>query len=112
MFRKRLPVAGLAVLAIAGAGAAAPSLAETGFYVGATVGQSLFHQDRNEADAILFDAFDANGLTLVGGSSSLDKTDVAFGGLLGYRFTPNVAVEAGYLDLGKLKYKASGTVVN
>jgi OOP family OmpA-OmpF porin len=108
VLRKRMPLAGLAV--VLSASAAAPALAQTGFYVGAMAGESLYHQDRSEADATIFDAFDSNGLTVVSGSSHIDKSDLAFGGLVGYRFIPGFAVEAGYLDLGKLDYKFSGTV--
>jgi OmpA-OmpF porin, OOP family len=108
VFRKRMLLAELTV--VLSAAAAAPALAQTGFYVGATAGQSLFHQDRSEADAAIVDAFDGNGLTVVNGSSSIDKTDRAFGGLVGYRFIPTLAVEAGYMDLGKLNYKFSGSV--
>jgi OOP family OmpA-OmpF porin len=92
------------------AAAAAPALADTGFYVGATAGESLFHQDRADADAAIMDAFNANGITVVNGSSSLDKADRAFGGLVGYRFVSNFSVEAGYVDLGKLSYKFNGRV--
>ena len=108
VFRKRMRLAGLTVVLFAAA--AAPAFAQTGFYVGATAGQSLFHQDRGEADAAIVTAFDNNGLTVLNGSSSIDKTDLAFGGLVGYRFIPSFAVEAGYVDLGKLNYKFSGSV--
>jgi opacity protein-like surface antigen len=93
--------------------AAAPALADTGFYVGATAGRSLFHQDKSSADAAVLDAFSANGLNvLFGGSSSLDKTDFAFGGLIGYRLTPQFSIEAAYMDLGKLRYRATDTVTS
>jgi OmpA-OmpF porin, OOP family len=108
VLRKRMPLAGLTL--VLSAATAAPALAQTGFYVGATAGESLYHESRSEADATVFDAFDSSGLTVVSGSSHIDKSDLAFGGLVGYRFIPGFAVEAGYLDLGKLEYKFSGTV--
>jgi OOP family OmpA-OmpF porin len=108
VLRRRLPLSGLAVILCTVA--AAPALADNGFYVGATVGQSLFHQDRSDADASIVDAFNGNGFFVTSGSSSVDKTDVAFGGLIGYRFLPGFAVEGGYIDLGKLSYKFNGTV--
>lgn len=108
MFRRRMALSGLTVVCLAAA--AAPALADTGFYVGATAGQSLFHQDRGEMDAVVLDTFAAEGLTLSSGSSTLDKTHSAFGGLLGYQFTQNLSVEAAYLDLGKLSYKFNGGV--
>jgi len=102
-----MAVSGLTVVCLAAA--AAPALADTGFYVGATAGESLFHQDRADADAAIMDAFSANGITVVNGSSSLDKADRAFGGLVGYRVS-NFSLEAGYVDLGKLNYKFNGRV--
>jgi hypothetical protein len=39
-------------------------------------------------------------------SSSLDKKDSSFGFLAGYRFTPYLAAEGAYLDLGALAYRA------
>jgi opacity protein-like surface antigen len=108
MLRRTMALSGLTVVCLAAAGA--PVLADSGFYVGATAGQSIFHQDRSEADAAIMDAFSASGFNVVNGSSSIDKTDFAFGGLVGYRFMPNVSVEAAYVDLGKLSYKFSGRV--
>lgn len=104
-----MSLVGLTIAVAAAAGA--PALAaDTGLYVGATAGQSLYHQDRDEADTAVVDAFNGSRLTVVSGSSSIDKTDLAFGGVVGYRFIPGFAVEAGYLDLGKLDYKFSGSV--
>jgi OOP family OmpA-OmpF porin len=108
VFRKTMLLAGLTL--VLSAATAAPALAQTGFYVGAIAGESLYHQDRSEADQTIIDAFRSNGITVLNGSSHIDKSDLAFGGLVGYRFVPGFAVEAGYLDLGKLDYKFSGSV--
>jgi OmpA-OmpF porin, OOP family len=112
MFRGRMPLAGCTVVLLAGTGAAAPAAADTSLYVGAIAGQSLFHQDHNELDAAVTDAFVGNGFGVLDGSSSIDKTDFSFGGLVGYQFTRNLSVEAGYVDLGKLSYKSTVTVTN
>jgi OOP family OmpA-OmpF porin len=109
VFRRRMALSGLTVAVLAGAATPAFS-ADSGLYVGATAGESIFHQDRSEADAAILDAFSANGITVINASSTIDKSDVAFGGLIGYRFVPNFALEAGYIDLGKLNYKFSGRV--
>jgi OOP family OmpA-OmpF porin len=45
------------------------------------------------------------------GTSSCDKSDTAFKLLGGYKFTPNVAVEAGYFSFGKATAAASGVNV-
>ena len=110
MLRKRMPLAGLGVVFLASA--AAPAFADNGFYVGALGGESIFHQDRSDADAAVVGAFNANGFDLIDGTSSLDKTDFAFGGVIGYRFFPSFAVEASYIDLSKLDYKLNGTATN
>jgi opacity protein-like surface antigen len=110
MLGRRMQLSGLTVVLLAAA--AAPTLADTGFYVGAMAGESLFHEDRSDADAAVIDAFNVNGFAVLNASSTLDKTDVAFGGLVGYQFTPSLAAEAAYIDLGKLSYKSSGTVTN
>jgi opacity protein-like surface antigen len=111
VLRRSMPLAGLTLVLLA-AGSAPALAADSGFYVGATAGQSLFHQDRNDADGAILDAFSSNGFGVASGSSSLDKTDFAFSGLLGYRVMPGFAIEAAYVDLGKLNYKFSGTVVD
>jgi OmpA-OmpF porin, OOP family len=43
------------------------------------------------------------------GAQTCDKSDTAFKLLGGYKFTPNVAVEAGYMSFGKAKISDSGT---
>ncbi|MDB6108228.1 MAG: hypothetical protein JWO52_8227, partial [Gammaproteobacteria bacterium] len=49
LFRNK---AGLSVLtAVVGATAVAPALADTGFYLGLTAGQSRFHQTKSDGDA-------------------------------------------------------------
>jgi opacity protein-like surface antigen len=96
------------------AGTVAPAFAETGFYLGATAGWSNFNENKSDDDAAITQAFNENGLTLTGAGfhSSLRKTDVAFVGLLGYRFTPAFSIEAAYIDLGKLSYKSSEVVTS
>jgi hypothetical protein len=108
MFRRTIPLAGLTIALVASA--TTPALADDGFYVGALGGESLFHQDKSDADAAIGGAFEGNGLTVLGGSSSIDKRDFAFGGLIGYRFMRSFSVEAGYIDLGKTSYHFSGSV--
>jgi len=101
-----LPVL-VAVVAIS---AAAPTFAGNGFYVGATVGSSLFHDDKSDFDNAVLDAFNENGLAVLSSESTLDQSSVAFGGLIGYQFIPEIALEVSYTDLGKLRYHSNNVV--
>ncbi len=103
-----------ALTAVVAATAAVPAFAATGFYVGATAGESLFQKNTGDFDAAIIEG-DNFETAAIGDpastqitSSSLDKTHFAFGALVGYRVTPEFAIEAGYTDLGKLTYKSSG----
>ncbi len=62
---------------------------DTGLYLGAGVGQSRGNVDTT------------------GIAGSKDENDVGFKVFAGYRFHRNVAVEAGYYDLGKLKFSGA-----
>jgi len=97
-----------ALTAVLAATAAVPALAAPGFYVGATAGESLFHQSKGDFDAAIIEGFNNLHIPTQIASSSLDKTHFAFGALVGYRVTPKFSIEAGYTDLGKLTYKSSG----
>jgi hypothetical protein len=101
-----------AFTALFGATLAAPALAATGFYVGATAGQSLFHGNKSDFDAAIVDGFSVDGLSMHITSSSLDKTDFAYGALVGYRLTPEFSIEATYTDLGKLSYQSTGRLTS
>jgi opacity protein-like surface antigen len=109
LLRKGLCLPALAVVTTATA--ATPALAGNGLYVGATAGSSLFHQDKSDFDNAIIDAFDQNGLTVISGTSTLDKSSFAFGGIIGYQFIPEIAVEASYTDLGKIRYHSNDVVV-
>lgn len=78
----------IAVLGLAAAAFAFPAAAQmrtpalSSAYVGGSIGQSKFK-------------FDCGGLP------TCDQNDTAFRIFLGYQFTPNIAAELGYADLGK-----------
>jgi len=103
---RAMPLLALSLVAAVGT----PAFAENNFYIGAAVGQSRFDGNAGDFDDAVIDAFGDNGLFIVDGNSSLDKTDTAFGGLIGYQILPTLAIEASYVDLGKLSYTSSGTV--
>lgn len=100
-FMKKLSAVAISVLA---ASLCAPAFAGD-MYVLASAGRSSFSDsgDKNTIDSALISL----GVTNL--SSSLDKSDTGYKLQVGYQFTPYVAVEGGYVDLGKEKYSATFT---
>lgn len=86
----------LLLLALSAAlGVTSAQAADTGFYVGGSLGQSMAN-DFNGSD------FDAELATLgLTSSSSTDDTDTGWKLFAGYRFMKYLAVEGAYTDLGK-----------
>ncbi|MDB4068821.1 outer membrane beta-barrel protein [Pseudomonadales bacterium] len=74
------------------------------WYALGSFGQSKV--DGNAASEVNAELIDA-GVT--GLSSSFDDKDTSYKLQLGYSFTPNFAVEGGYIDLGKFQYSAAFT---
>jgi opacity protein-like surface antigen len=83
--------------------------AERGFYVGGHFGQSSkdaprsFYELFND-DIQLFSFFTPTQQT-----TSFDDSDTAFGLVGGYRLTPHLAFEAGYVNLGQVTYQSRST---
>src|ERR1700739_921214 len=96
-----------ALVAVMATAAATPVLAGNGLYIGATAGSSLFHEDKSDFDNAIQDAFNQNGLFVTSGTSTLKKSSFAFGGIIGYQFIPQLALEASYTDLGKIRYHST-----
>jgi opacity protein-like surface antigen len=110
LFRNK---AGLSVLtAVVSATAVAPALADTGFYLGLTAGQSRFHQTKSDGDALAVAGWDSgpDSFTYDIASSSINNNDIAFSAVVGYRFMPEFSIEATYTDLGESKYRSAGTL--
>lgn len=63
--------------------------AQSQFYLGAGLGPSRY--DRDVAEGLIT-------------SGSVDRSDTGFKLFGGYQFSPNFALEAAYLDLGKARY--------
>jgi len=101
MSNKRAAAAASTVLGLVLASSAIA--ADRGFYLGASGGQSTFDTD------IDFDSL-ADDVAFPLRSSDLDKRDTAFSAFGGYRFFRYLAVEAEYIDLGKLSYTATGSI--
>jgi hypothetical protein len=68
---------------------------ESGFYLGANVGQSSFDVD----EASYEEEF--------GSSAELDDTDTAWSLSAGYRIAPYFGFEASYVDMGELTFSSS-----
>jgi OOP family OmpA-OmpF porin len=85
-----------AVLALAISAAA--SATESGFYLGANYGQSMFSVEQGEI-----------GIFAVTTSSSIDDSDTAWSISAGYRFNPYLGVELAYRDLGQVTIVETGT---
>jgi len=83
----------------------------SGWYFGVTGGQAeAVDLSRAAIDEQVLRAFAANGLVITSGGSTLDDSDMSFSLFGGYRFSPNFALEAGYVDFGTAKYRASGVI--
>jgi OmpA-OmpF porin, OOP family len=93
-----------AILALAALGAVAGPCAmadDTGFYLGANLGQSRAKiDDARISAAILGSGFSA--IDIVD-----DRRDAGYKLFGGYQFNRNIAVEGGYFDLGKFGYAAT-----
>jgi opacity protein-like surface antigen len=107
---KRLSGTLLAALAGLSAAPLAGAAAGNGLYFGLAAGQSSYDAEAADLDDIVIDAFESQGLFVVEAESSLDDSDSAFAGLIGYRFGRYFALEAAYYDLGSLSYEADGLV--
>ena len=83
----------------------------TGFYLGASGGNAKYDISKSDLDAISRSAFLDNGAIPLNPSSSFDDSDTAFALIAGYRFSPYISVEAGYMDLGSAKYRSTGNVL-
>lgn len=77
-----------------------------GMYVGATFGRVLSTYRHSDLDGALVSAFN-DQITL--GSTSIHKNETTWSLDIGYMVSPHFGVEASYLNLGTLKYRAAGT---
>lgn len=85
-----------ALLSVAVAPAFAAPTADSGYYLGVSAGSA---RAKSDVSAAQFDAdLAGNGIT---SQSTLDETDTGFKLFAGYQYNKNLAVEFGYVDLGK-----------
>lgn len=92
-----------ASIALLCAGLAATVSAEP-FYVGVSAGQT-----RGEVDSGRINNELVNKLGYFTADTQSDTTDSGVRAFAGYQFHPNLAVEASYTDLGKVKWNSSVT---
>ncbi len=100
MFRSKLVVQSLAALVLA-SGSIAAMAADSGWYAGASLGQSSTDYEAGT----LKSALEAAGAT--GVVASVDNTDTAWKLFGGYQVNKNFAVEAAYVNLGSLTSNAT-----
>jgi OOP family OmpA-OmpF porin len=110
MKQKRVFAAAIAAVAL-GVAALLPTAqaAQPGFYVGGFYGQSDKDSDiqdyRTYAATRIYPS-PVVQLTVESLTDSLDTKDSTFGFLAGYRLNTHFAVEGGYIDLGRVSYRA------
>jgi len=110
MKQERVLAAAIAAVAL-GVIASTPTAqaAQPGFYVGGFYGQSDKDSDIQDYRAYAATRIYPSPvvqLTVESLTDSLDTKDAAFGFLGGYRFNTHFAVEGGYIDLGRVSYRA------
>lgn len=100
MTRSKLVVQSLATLVLASSSIAAMA-ADTGWYVGASLGQSKVDVSAGELKSEL----EAAGVT--GVIASVDNTDTGWKLFGGYQLNKNIGFEAAYVNLGSLTANAT-----
>ena len=75
--------------------------AERGFYVGGHVGQSSKDAPRSFYELFNDDIQSFSFFSRTQQSSSFDDSDTAFGLIGGYRLTPHLAFEGGFVNFGQ-----------
>jgi hypothetical protein len=108
----------LGAAVILGVPAFCPQAAELGFYVGGSYGNGSKTIDKASYDQFALGIFNSVGF-VPGGNvgdnvSSIDKDNPGYGFVAGYRLNTHLAVEGGYMDLGKFRYqvRSQGGFIN
>ncbi len=91
---------------------AAPAVADGGLYLGASGGYTLDSYRRTDLNSALVGNFAASDYQLVLSSASLRDQGTPWALEAGYRFSSYFGLEASYLELGSLRYAASGTATS
>jgi OmpA-OmpF porin, OOP family len=111
MKQRRMKLASFIAVGLAAACYGASANAE-GFYFGLDVGSASADMSRADFDNTVLTPY-VNALTTAGATvtatSSVDDSDNAWDAVVGYRFSPYVAAEFGYVNLGEALYRANVT---
>jgi OOP family OmpA-OmpF porin len=93
-------------------GAAAPHGAlAAGFYMDASISRSgVKGVSQSELDAAMIEVGEESFDSFVLDDSSIDRSNTGYSFAVGYQFTPHVAIEAAFVQLGKVGYVADVTV--
>ncbi len=106
MFNRLMPVC----MAVGLLGAGSAVAADSGWYVGGSVGSVSSDVGVNDANGIRDIVYFIHSIGAVGGTAELDDSTEAWSVLAGYQFSRNFAVEVAYVDLGELAYRYRGEV--
>lgn len=110
--KRVLPAASLVAALATVASIPSAQAGQIGFYIGGQYGQTEKDTVVADFDAFAAQIYDNFGFTVVTGQSSMDDSFNGYGFYGGYRFTPHLAVEGGYFNLGSFKYRSrvNGTI--
>lgn len=107
----------LALLAASAGAGFAPTVRamDRGFYVGGYYGSvsrsTSKEKDIDRLSSITRDLYADYDYSTVSQSPRLRLDDDSFGFLGGFRWTPNLALEAAYMDLGTLEYRSEDVLI-
>jgi hypothetical protein len=79
---------------------------QVGFYVGGSYGQADKDGNKQDFDAFALGIQNSFSFIPTTSSATLDESGPAYGFSAGYRFTPHIAVEGGFMNVGILKYRS------
>ncbi|HEY6642522.1 outer membrane beta-barrel protein [Povalibacter sp.] len=88
------------------------SAAERGFYIGGFYGQTDASLAKAGFDDLALRVYGSGGFTPETSVSTLDNKSSGYGFVGGYRWLRNLALEGGYVDLGKYVYRDQSTGSN
>jgi Outer membrane protein beta-barrel domain len=96
----------IALAAFGGLGSAGQALAQqTGVYASGFYGNSDRQAEQAPFDTLIANVSDSLDFVPQQTTANFDTKDNGYGLTVGYRFTPHLAVEGGYMDLGGASYR-------
>jgi OOP family OmpA-OmpF porin len=83
---------------------------QAGFYLGVSAGEASFDIEKSDLDGAVLSSLLSQGLIPTSRASTFEDSDTSLSLFAGYHFNSYIAVEAGYLDLGTVEHRSTGTV--